>query len=80
MDDSQYLLCTYLCILLLNSHMLISRIHMSYRGDTYTANVMKAVYEAHRDTYICVYIYEHKYVHSHLCSLSCEVKDHVNWQ
>lgn len=53
---------------------------MSYRGDTYTANVMKAVYEAHRDTYICVYIYEHKYVHSHLCSLSCEVKDHVNWQ
>lgn len=29
---------------------------MSYRGDTYMANVMKAVYEAHSDTYICVYI------------------------
>lgn len=43
---------TYICILLLYSHILISHIHTSYIGDMYITGVMNAIYETHADAYI----------------------------
>lgn len=39
MTHNMYCAHTYICILLLYSHILISHIHTSYRGDMYITNV-----------------------------------------